>query len=506
LGLGLPSSRLRPDRAALSLIALFLLGRLVLAATLDFTVDESYTIANARHLALSYFDHPPAQSWIVHAFMPLLGEGHAIRLPFILLFAGSSWLLFDLTRQLFSGEAGVWSVLTLNLSVFFTASAGTLVVPDGPLLFCLLAAALVIARGLFPAVHPPSPWRTWLLAGLWIGLAGLSKYHAILFALGVLCFFASIPARRAVFLHPAPYAGALLALAILSPVLIWNTEHNWASFAYQGVNSLPRASLHLSNFILNLAGQAVWIFPWIFAPLVVSAWYALRAGRKREQAWYCLCLALPTIAIFSAEPLWGDRGLPHWPMPGWLMLYPVLGDFLAQRARNPHVRRWAIASTALLIGLSIMIVGHTATGIGRVLLPSLLGARDPTLEAFEWTPLRTDLQARGLLEDKGLFVIAPNWIDAGRIDQALKGLLPVVIIGNDPKNFGFLYDPKAFVGHDALIIGQDISDDQLTLARSYFDAVTEAAPVEFGRSGMNEIRLRVLQAKLLQRPLPSRYH
>src|SRR5579871_343073 len=200
-----PLGKLPPERVVLALIIVFLLARAILAATLDFTVDESYTIANARHLALSYYDHPPAQSWIVYAFSAVLGEGHAIRLPFILLFAGSSWLLFCLTRRLFGAEAGVWSVLALNLSAFFTVSAGTFVVPDGPLLFCLLAAALVVARSLFPAADPPSPWATWLLAGLWIGLGGLSKYHAGLFALGLACFFASSPARRRIFLQPAPY-------------------------------------------------------------------------------------------------------------------------------------------------------------------------------------------------------------------------------------------------------------------------------------------------------------
>lgn len=483
----------------------FLIGRLVLAATLDFTVDESYTIANARHLALSYYDHPPAQSWIVYAFMPVLGEGHAIRLPFILLFAGSSWLLFCLTRRLFGAEAGVWSVLTLNLSAFFTVSAGTFVVPDGPLLFCLLAAACVIARSLFPSAEAPSPWRTWLLAGLWIGLGGLSKYHAALFALGLLGFFASMPARRGTLFHPAPYAGALLALAILSPVIVWNMEHGWASFAYQGRNSLPGTGVHIGHLLTNLAGQAVWMFPWIFVPLVMAAWSALREGRAREQTWYCLCLALPTILVFTAAPLWGDRGLPHWPMPGWLMLYPVLGDSIVRRERSPRVRNWAIASTATLIVLAVIIVGHAATGAGRLLFPSLLGVKDPTLEAFEWDALRTELQKRGLLEREGVFVIAPNWIDAGRIDQALKGAVPVVIIGNDPKNFGFLYDPAEFVGRDALLIGRDIGGDKLALARSHFASVTEAAPFDFGRSGMDEIKLQVWLAKDLKKPLPISY-
>jgi 4-amino-4-deoxy-L-arabinose transferase-like glycosyltransferase len=490
------------ERCSLLILA-FLIWRLIVAAALGFTVDESYTIAAARQLSLSYFDHPPAQYWIVHAFMPILGEGHAARLPFILLFAGSSWLLYEVTRQLFSAQAGVWAVLSLNLSAFFTLSAGGFIVPDGPLLFCLLAAALVLARGLFPKGHAPSPWRTWLLAGLWVGLAGLSKYHAVLFVFGLLCYFASVPKHRHVLLQPAPWAGALLALGIVSPVLFWNEQHNWVSFAYQIGNSAPRGGLRLGNFLINIAGQAVWIFPWIFVPLVVAGWQALRVGREREQTWYCLCLAVPTIMLFTVVPLWGDRGLPHWSMPGWLMLYPVLGDYLAYRDWPP---RWAINSAALMVGLTIVIIGHAVTGYGRLIFPSVL-ARDPTLEAFEWTPLRTQLQARGLLDRKDLFVVAPYWLDAGRIDQALGGKLPVIAAGalNAPKHFAFKYPPNAFVGWDALLIGRNINDEILSRLRPYFQSIEELAPVAFGRGGMDEIDLQVLLAKDLKKPIPSPY-
>jgi len=133
------SDRHSPDAAVLGLIIVFLGFRLVLAATLGLGVDESYAIANARELELSYFDHPPLHYWIAHAFMPLVGDGRALRLPFIILFAGSPWLLYRLTRRLFGDWAGVWAVLALNLSAFFTLSAGGWIVasPDAAA-FCFI--------------------------------------------------------------------------------------------------------------------------------------------------------------------------------------------------------------------------------------------------------------------------------------------------------------------------------------------------------------------------------
>jgi 4-amino-4-deoxy-L-arabinose transferase-like glycosyltransferase len=496
-----------PDTAVLALIAAFLVFRLILAAALGLGVDESYSLANARELHLSYFDHPPLHYWIAHVFMPLFGDGRAARLPFIFIFAGSSWFLYLLTRRLFSAPAGVWAVLALNLSAFFTLSAGGWMVPDGALLFCLLAAALTLARALFPNDdEPPSPWITWLLTGVWLGLAGLSKYNAVLFALGLLIYFLTVPQRRYLLAHPAPWAGALLALVVVSPAIVWNAENGWVSIAFQAGRGVPGGGLHIGNVLANIAGQAIWMLPWIFVPMAIAVWLALRAGRAAERSWYCLCLALPAIAIFTIVPLWGDRGLPHWQMPGWLMLYPILGVYLAHMATTrAWPRYWVYASVALLVGLSAIIVTHAATGFGKRLFPTLL-ARDPTLEALEWTNLPAELKSRGLLGGKGLFIIAPNWIEAGKIDQVLGGAIPVLVVGDEPKQFAFRYAAKDFLGRDALAIGSmdSMRGMEAGLGR-YFESVGELSPIWLGRFGLREIELRILLAHDLLTPWPAPY-
>lgn len=507
----LVSLRENPDTVALAIIGAFLACQLGIAAVLGFAVDESYAVASARDLSLSYFDHPPLHYWIAHAFMPLLGDGRALRLPFIVLFAGSTWLLYRLTCRLFSAWAGVWAALAFNLSFFFTVSAGGWIVPDGPLIFCLLAAALTLANAFFPAAAAPSPWRTWIPAGIWLGLAGLSKYHAVLFALSLLLYLLSVPERRRVLLHPAPWAGAFVALAMFTPVLIWNAQHDWVSFIFQGGRGFAylsqdaaQSARHVGNVLVNAAGQAAWISPWIVVPLVLAAWQALRAGRRREQSWYCLCLGLPTILFFTIIPLWGRQGLPHWPMSGWLMLYPLLGDYLERAASRQWPRRWAISSAALFAALALIIVGHAATGFGKLVVPEAFRRGDPTLEAFEWTPLRRELAARNYLERKNLFVVAPNWIDAGRIDQALGGALPVVAFA-DARNFASRDDQHSFVGWDALIIGVKIEPYVEKRLRPFFNSIEELPSFSFGRAGMQEIKLRIFLARKLLMPFPPFY-
>ena len=183
-----------PERLAIGLILAFSVYRLVLAATLGLGVDEAYGIGVSHDLDLSYFDHPPLNYWIAHAFIPLLGDGRELRLPFIALFAATNWTLYLLTRHLFDAAAGVWAVLALNLSMFF-AAAGGWILPDGPLMLSLVAAGYWLARGLFPGEILRSPWLTWCGTGFWIGLAGLSKYHALLFVGGLLLYLFSTPGR-----------------------------------------------------------------------------------------------------------------------------------------------------------------------------------------------------------------------------------------------------------------------------------------------------------------------
>jgi 4-amino-4-deoxy-L-arabinose transferase-like glycosyltransferase len=493
------------DTAVLAIIALFTALRLALSALVGLGVDEAYTLSVAHDLQLSYFDHPPLQYWTAHLFMPLLGDGRAARLPFIGLFAVSSWLLYCLTQVLFRAEAGVAAVLALNCSAFFTFAGGW-VLPDGPLMLALLAASVTLARHFFaPRISPREALGAWLLAGLWLGIAALAKYHALLFAIGLLFFLSSVPSRRDELRHAGPWLGTLLALLIATPVIVWNIEHEWISVAYQAGRARFGGRLHPEYVLANLIGQAVWILPWIFVPLLIAAWRAWRAGRTAERSWYCLCLALPTIAVFSVTPLWGSFGLPHWQMPGWLMLYPLLGDYAARTLRPAGRRRWALACVASILLLGAVLASHAATGFGRILAPRLFAHGDPTLDAFEWNQLPVELRARGLLQP-GIFIITTNWMYAGRVDEALHHTVAVVVFGGNPKQFGLRYDPAVFLARDALIVGPaDRMNGIADQLRPYFDSVDELAPLALGRSGMQEIALRLIRAHCLLKPLPSPY-
>ena len=443
----------------------------------------------------------------MHSFLPLFGDGRAARLPFIALFAGTCWLLYRLTRQLFGAQAGVIAVLALNCSAVFSLADGGWVLPDGPLIFAMLAAALVLAHYFFPEGKvTPSPWTTWLLAGFWIGVAGLSKYHAFPFAVGLLFYLVSIPSRRRMLLHPAPWLGALVVLVVVAPVIVWNAQHHWVSISFQAGRGVSSGGLHIGNLLANAGGQMLWMLPWIFVPIVIATWRALRGGRAAERSWFCFCLALPIVATFTIIPIWGDRGLPHWQMPGWLMLFPVLGDYMSHLVDAKRVRRWSIISALLFFAGAGLLLVQAATGYGRILFPIVFVKGDPTLASFEWSQLPPELRARGLLPRQGAFIITNNWTFAAKIDLAFEDTIPVVIFGGEHKQYDFRYDPRNFLGHDAIVIGQfdSIAGIENGL-RPYFVSIEELPAVVLGRGNLHEIELQVLRARQLKMPLPVQY-
>jgi hypothetical protein len=499
-----------PEALALGLTLLFLALRCAPAVLVGLGVDESYTVAVARDLRLSYFDHPPLQYWIVHFAAPLIGRGQVSRIPFLLLFAGTSWLMFRLTRRLFGPSAGVWAVLALNLSGFFTVAGASWVLPDGPLDFWLVAAACVLARGWFGAGpeapdRPLAPLGLWLAAGACIGLAALSKYQAALFCVGLALFLASAPGRRRELARPGPYAAAIVTLAVLSPVMIWNARNGWASFAFQGARGAPSHGPDLLGLLAAVAGQAGVLTPWVFVPLAAAAARAAAAGPADQRRWFCLMLGAPAIVVFTLAPLVAKHTLPHWASPGWLLLFPLAGDGLARAAETrawPKI--WAAASATALILLGAVFTSDAASGWIGPAFSGLAVRSDPTAETLSWAQARTALIERGLLRDKTRPVAAVKWNEAGKLDLAVGDLAPVMVLSTDAREFAYRYDPAQFVGRDVLILARDHTlDGAMDDLRPYFRSITPLEPIRLGRGGRTEITLGVALGHDLLRPYPA---
>jgi len=489
-----------PALQAALLIGLFTVVRLFATFGVGLGVDESYALAIGRGaLRLSYFDHPPLHIWLAHVSELIFGDTQAARLPFVALSAGTCWLMFRLTASLFGARAGLWALFAFNLTIFFGVVAGGWVLPDGPLDFFLLAAASAFV----PVLKGEEPgWRRWLLIGALIGLAGLSKYHALFFGLGLLGFIAATPRLRALFARPEPYAGMALAVVLFSPVLIWNTQHHFVSFAFQGGRADARGLYPAAPFT-QLAGQILLLSPWVFFPLTSAAIKARHD--KSDAARLCLWLGAPVVLFFTITALWCGRGMIHWSMPGWLLLFPLLGAALERAARTrTWPRTWSVTSLALFLSVTGLATAAASTGFLGAQFPHLFPKGDPTVESAPWDGLRDALDARGLLGRPHLMLTALDWCDGAKADQVLGGAMEVSVFSRDPRGFAFLRHPAQ--GEDSLVVmrARDVPT-LLPRIAEHFRTVRELAPIAIGRDGRTEFTLRLFYARDLLAPYPKGY-
>jgi len=495
-------------RALLWLLLAGAAARLLLGWLLPWSYGESYYLASSRQLALSWYDQPPLSLWLIAAARWLLGEAPALlRLPEILLFALTTWLLARWTAEAYGPRAGFLAALLLNLSAVFGFSAGLLVQPDGLFFLLWLLAARALWRAFGAA--PDAGWGRWLGAGLLLGLCLLSKYPAVLLAAGALIYLATQPAARRWLAHPAPYAAALLALAIQAPTVIWNAEHDWISFAFQGGRAGQEGALDWLRFLGAIAGQALWVLPWIWLPLVWAFVAALRGGRAPAFDWYLACLALPTLLLFTLVALWSPIGRHfHWQAPGYLLLLPLAGRLLDRAlARRPRWgRAWLWGSVAASLAVFIVGGGHLLAGWLTPLLPPALAQEDDTREVIDWTPVAALLEAEGLLDRPGLFLVTNRWHQSGKLDAAVAGRLPVLCLCQDPRNLAFGRDQAAFRGGEAVIVANpEFLRDPRWFYGAHFATLEPWREVVLGRGGREEIRMQLWRAGGFRADYPLPY-
>ncbi|HTB47463.1 MAG TPA: glycosyltransferase family 39 protein [Acetobacteraceae bacterium] len=485
------------QRHLLLLLLFATLIRLVFAAALGLGVDESYMVASGRTLSLGYFDHPPASWWLAWAASHIAGTEAPIvvRLPFIALFALSTWVMARLGAAIADERSGFWAAVLLNLSPVFGVTTGTWVLPDGPLDCALLGAALCLVRALPAQGRAASLW--WAGAGLCAGLALFSKYSAALTLAGAFAYLLTSREHRHWLARPAPYLAAALAVLVFSPVIAWNATHHWASFAFQGDRAAAGAHFHPLGPLVVLAGEALFVLPWIWAPMMALFVAALRKGPDAWRSWLLACLAAPPIVLFALIAAWsGQRVLFHWAAPGYLMLFPLLGEAVVTRLLHPWLRR-TLRDTAVLVVLTVAVVATQVRFDWLHPVIARVARQDPDLEAIDWTSLRTDLAARGLLVP-GTVVGVPDWRDAGKIAYALGPDVTVLCLNSDARQFGLADPPQRFIGQDVLLLVPEHAVRATQALAPVFDGIDALPPAPIRHAGRVLAEVVVLRAHRLR--------
>src|SRR5262249_8173955 len=153
----------------------------------------------------------------------------------------ASLFAYRLTRNLFDEPSALVALVLMQILPFFFL-AGMLMTPDAPLTAAWAAALYFLERALLARQS-----RASVLAGPSIGIGLVSKYTIGMLVPATLLFAILDPRSRRWLSRWEPYAALVIALAIFAPVILWNAQHEWASFAFQTSRRLaesPRFALH----------------------------------------------------------------------------------------------------------------------------------------------------------------------------------------------------------------------------------------------------------------------
>ena len=163
--------------------------------------------------SLSFHDHPPLVFWIQYAFMGIFGENvFAFRLPSAILGVASVYFLYLIGSLLFSRRVGLLSAALLAVTVnnVFISRVG---LQESYVIFFTLLAVYFFLKAL-----REDKYLIWM--GVALGLAFLTKYTTFILIpifLTYLLFF-----KRDYFRNAKLWFGALAAILIFSPVIIYN--------------------------------------------------------------------------------------------------------------------------------------------------------------------------------------------------------------------------------------------------------------------------------------------
>lgn len=463
------------DKVILTCIAALFASRLLTISVVQLAPDEAYYWYWGLHPSLAYADHPPMVAWVMALFTALGGDTELfVRLGGFLLSAGALFFLWDTARTLFPAlrELAGDVLLAFNATLLFPA--GSIVqTPDTPMLFFWAAATWCGSR--IVAGGPGGWWYGW---GAALGLGLLSKYTMILLVpctFGVLLF---CPSLRHWLGRREPWLALVVALLFFSPVLYWNWQHDWLSFAYQLRQGFsPKQKAVALKLLEYLGGQAGVVTPVLFILVAGYSVKALRIHLDRGNPAYCylLMLSWPVLAFFGFSTAVGKVAEANWPAPAYIAGFILAGAvFRSLYASRPAHRRLAAAGLALGIAATLVIQAHLA----RPFLPIPPG-KDQTRQFHGWRELggrvsriideRPASQGYILVSDRGTTVAGAVFYSGAR----LTGLDLF-----QPERYVFLGDLSALRGKDAVLVLHGSHEAGLKRYEGFFDSMEPAGEHE----------------------------
>lgn len=343
-------------RRALSLLGVLWLAKLALATGLPLFGDEAFYWLEAQRPALAYDDVPLATPWLIAISTACLGDSWlAVRLPFLLLGAFSTWLVWKIAMEQSSDTRTAWRAVWIASALPLFAWNGLLALPDVPLTFAVLLA-LWAGQRLIGRVTVES--CVMLAAAIAIGCLSHYRWVVPLAAAGL--SLACLPEGRALLAQWRVWLAGISGLVLGWAPLAWQQwQAHGGGLWFQFVERHPWRFQPLK--LLDPLLQAAVVTPLLYVLLLLAAIQALRGGRQPARWLATAGLALLTLywvlGWFSDD----TRSWVHWPLPAYLALAPLLAAHMD--TASAWLRGWFRGALVLGWSCVLLVGGYLGTVI-----------------------------------------------------------------------------------------------------------------------------------------------
>ncbi|MFW6307039.1 MAG: glycosyltransferase family 39 protein [Campylobacterales bacterium] len=304
-------------------------------------LDEAYYWMWSKHLALSYFDHPPMIAYVLYLFTSVFGDSvFAIRSASLSMLLVAGWFVYKLAYEVFRDKATAELALFIYLIIPIIELGFTISTIDSPLTMFWAGALYYSFRAL-----KSDRWSDYLLLGVFIGAAMLSKYTAVLLVASLLLYLLLLETKK--FLSLKFWIAVLVAFVVFSPVIIWNFQNEFISFSFQYTHGTSdEFIIKWAKFFDFLGGQLVVLSPLFFLVAVFMLYKKRKWFRDRDKLFLLINFLFPLL-FFLYKALFKKMEL-NWAAPAYLALIPLLAYFFVEQK---YKKTLIIGST-----LSILIV------------------------------------------------------------------------------------------------------------------------------------------------------
>jgi len=468
---------------------------MIAAPFLELGNDEVYYWTYAVQLDFNHFDHPPLIGFLIRAStlnMQWVSE-LSMRMGAIISASLGCYFIFKTTTVLSNERAGFYAALLYQVGVYTGFIAGFFILPDSAQLIFWTASLYVMSLLLFG--NKEKQLGYWILLGLLIGLATLSKVHGLFLWAGFGAYLLFTKPKQV--FSGSFILAAIITLLCIAPIVYWNVIYDFITYRFHS-QRVTHTGIDITSFTTEIVGEVLYQNPLVYVLMIsaVIAFNKITFQQKNSGRWL-LWMSIPLILVFWLVALFNPT-LPHWSGPAFIPLMILAAIFIDQKKVSwpIYLLRTSVGFVFAILLVLVVIVQKYPGNFGSQ-QQNNLGEYCPTLDLSGWKDFSASFKTLASQDQsnnvmgKASSIIVGKWFPAGHLEFYTARTTGMTLIGMGPlqdiHKFAWLNKQRQALtlGADAYcIVPSNVPFNVTEAYGQYFKTIDTPVVIDQKRSGV----------------------